>query len=181
MLFKVFKRQWAVPPAEVMRALARRPDFMPIVLERRCIDSYVSLRKAETVGRFKGVDTTDVPVTIDPAAYERWAEEARSWYRLVEDAFTEAGRPPLRLRYETDVDLPPARLSAHWAKLLQVTPTRFELDASLTVQRQDRAVSSSDKVVDYGELATELGKRGLLREAEGYFLPLQDSAAAANE
>jgi hypothetical protein len=169
LMFKVFMNQWAVPTGDVIAALARRPDFMPVILQRRCIDAYVSLRKAEAAGKFKAVDTTHAPVVLDPAAYERWAAGARDWYRLLDAAFASLGNTPLRLRYENDVDMPPAALSVHWGHLLGLAPGG-DIDADMTVQRQDRAGNLQAKIANFDEFTAGLIERGLMQEALGYFL-----------
>ena len=55
-------------------------------LQRRCIDVYVSYRKAEAAGQYKHVDTTDAPVRLDAAHYAHWAAQARAWYAGVTQA-----------------------------------------------------------------------------------------------
>jgi hypothetical protein len=168
LMFKVFNNQWVQPPGEVIAALARRPHFVPIVLKRRCIDVYVSFRKAEACGKYKHVDTTSAPVTLDPAAYERWAKAARTWFQLVDGALARAGSSPLRLRYEQDIDMPPAALSVHWADLLGLAPGH-DIDATLAVQRQDRATNLEAKIANHDDFKAALVERGLWQEALGWF------------
>jgi hypothetical protein len=169
LMFKVFMNQWTVPPENIIVSLARRSDFTPIILQRRCIDAYISLQKAEAAGRFKALDTTDAPVALDPAAYEHWANKARDWYRLLDTTFACIGKTPLRLRYEEDVDMPPGALSVHWGSLLGLAQAGA-IDADITVQRQDRTESRQAKIANYDEFTAALIERGLMQEALGYFL-----------
>lgn len=168
LMFKVFTNQWTVPAVEVIAALCRRTDFMPVILQRRSIDAYVSLQKALAAGKFKHVDTTDSPVALDPAAYERWANEAREWYRLVDATLAGLGKTPLRVYYERDIEMPPSALSARWAGLLGLPPAG-DIDPALAVRRQDRAEGLPAKIANYAEFSAALVERGLHEEASGYF------------
>jgi hypothetical protein len=169
LMFKVFRNQWTSAPAEVIATLVRRPEFVPVVLQRRCIDCYISLCKAEAAGRYKGVETTQAPVTLDPSDYERWAQESRAWYRFVDGALVGGGKVPLRVFYEQDIEMPPKALSDHWAGLLELAPA-IEIDSAQTVQRQDRASTLQAKIANYDEFVSALARRGLMQEALGYFL-----------
>jgi len=168
--FKVFVGHWAQPPEAVIPALARLPGFTPVVLQRRCLDVYVSYRKAEAAGTYKHVDTTAVPVTLDADAYEQWAATARSWYQAVSRSLDTAGVPVLRACYERDIDLPPPALSAHWAHRLGIAPGAGPLAAN-TLQRQDRSERPEDKVANFADFRAALQARGLWAETQGLFLP----------
>jgi hypothetical protein len=167
--FKVFLGQWTKPLDEVVAGLAREPGFTPIVLQRRCIDVYVSYRKAEAAGQYKHVDTTDAPVRLDAAAYAHWAAQARAWYAGVVQALARAGTPPRLLTYEHDVDMPPAALTAHWAGLLGVDAPPA-LDDSLALLRQDRSERLEDKIANADEFFAGLEQRGLREESLRWFL-----------
>ena len=167
--FKVFLGHWTRPVDEVVAGLAREPGFVPIVLQRRCIDVYVSYRKAEAAGQYKHVDTTAAPVRLDAAHYAHWASQARAWYAGVVQALARAGAAPRMLAYERDVDMPPAALAAHWATLLGVDAPST-LDASLALPRQDRSERIEDKIANADEFFAGLKARGLWEESQRGFL-----------
>lgn len=169
--FKVFLGHWTKPVAEVVAGLARDPGFMPIVLQRRCIDVYVSYRKAEAAGQYKHVDTTDAPVRLDAAHYAHWASQARAWYTGVTQALAHAGLEPRMPSYERDVDMPPAALAAHWATLLGVDAPPA-LDTSLALPRQDRSERIEDKIANADEFFAGLKARGLWEESQRGFLDI---------
>lgn len=165
---KVFVGQWQVPVAATVAALAARPGFVPIVLQRRPLDVYVSYRKAERAGEYKHVDTTDSPEALDAAAYARWAATARGWYREVDEALAQAGTQPIRVTYERDIDMAPDALVAHWSRLLGV-PGPDALDPEIVLARQDRSPDLAAKIANHDEFLSALDARGLRREAETGF------------
>jgi len=167
--FKVFLGQWTRPLDEVVAGLAREPGFVPVVLQRRCIDVYVSYRKAEAAGQYKHVDTTAAPARLDAAAYAHWASQARAWYAAVVQALARAGATPRFATYEADVDMPPAALAARWARLLGVTPPPA-VDESLALPRQDRSERLEDKIANPAEFFAGLRQRGLWDESQRWFL-----------
>jgi hypothetical protein len=167
--FKVFVGQWTRPLDEVVSGLAAEPGFVPVLLQRRSIDVYVSYRKAEAAGQYKHVDTTDQPVRLDAAAYARWAETARGWYRGVARALEQAGTPPLRASYERDIDMPADALSAHWSALLGL-PAPAAIDPALALPRQDRSERLEDKIANAAEFIAGLEQRGLWEESQRGFL-----------
>jgi hypothetical protein len=168
--FKVFLGQWTQPTEEIVASLARLEGFTPVLLQRRCLDVYVSYRKAETAGSYKHIDTTDAPEWLDPARYAHWADQARRWYGDVLASLGKAGQQPLRATYERDVDLPPEALSAHWAKLLNL-PAAPALDPATVLARQDRSAALEAKVANFAEFSAGLRERGLWDESQGYFIP----------
>ncbi len=173
--FKVFVGHWTQRPEDVIAGLARLPGFTPVVLQRRCIDVYVSYRKAEAAGSYKHVDTTDAPVRLDAGAYAHWAKNAREWYQGVARALERAGIAPLHMTYDRDVDKDPAALAAHWSTLLGVDAPP-QLDAAQALARQDRSDRLEQKVANHEEFVAGLQQRGLWEESQGYFLPAPSRA-----
>jgi hypothetical protein len=173
--FKVFLGQWTQRPEDVIAGMARLPGFTPVILQRRCIDVYVSYRKAEAAGSYKHVDTTDAPARLDAGAYAHWATNARRWYELVASELARAGATPLHLTYERDIDMDPAALTAHWSALLGVAAPP-ELDAGLALARQDRSGRLEQKIANHEEFFAALKQRGLWDESQGYFLPAPSHA-----
>jgi len=167
--FKVFLGQWTPPTEQVIARLAAVPGFLPVVLQRRPIDVYVSYRKAEAAGRYKQVDTTAAPVTLSADHYAHWAGQARAWYRQVTGALAAAGAAPLHATYEADVDQPPRALAAHWSRLLGV-PAPEALDESLALPRQDRSARLEDKIANADAFFAGLRERGLWDESQRGFL-----------
>jgi hypothetical protein len=167
--FKVFLGQWTRPTGEVIAGLARVEGFTPVLLQRRCLDAYVSYRKAESVGAYKHADTTDSPEQLDATGYAHWADIARRWYADVDASLSQAGRPPIRATYERDVNMPAAALAAHWARLLDL-PAPPTLDASLVLARQDRSPDLPSKIANYPEFCAGLKRVGLWDESQAYFL-----------
>jgi len=167
--FKVFLGQWTQPLEQVIAGLAADPGFTPVVLQRRPIDAYVSYRKAEAAGKYKQVDTTDAPVTLNAAAYAHWARQARDWYRQVTAALDAVGAAPVQATYEADVDKPLPALARHWSRLLGV-PAPDTLDEGLALPRQDRSASLEDKIANADEFFAGLRERGLWDESQRWFL-----------
>ncbi len=169
--FKVFVHQWQQPLEDVAAALAREPGFVPVILQRRCLDVYVSYRKAEAAGAYKHVDTTDHPVTLDAGQYAHWARPAREWYQRVDAALRTAGVEPVRARYEQDLDRPADDVAAHWSRLLGLAGPVPALDRASVLQRQDRSDDLAAKVANLAEFTAALRARGLWDEAQDVFLP----------
>jgi len=167
--FKVFLGHWTLPVKSAIEQLAKFDGFTPVLLQRRCLDTYVSYRKAEAAGIYKHVDTTDAPEDLDPARYAHWADVARRWYEEVLAALVAAGKPPLRVTYERDVDLPPDALSGHWGALLALKPPAT-FDPASALSRQDRSADLAAKIRNFAEFGEGLKRLGLWEEGQGYFV-----------
>jgi len=167
--FKVFLGQWTQPPEQVIAQFARLPGFTPVILQRRCVDVYVSFRKAEAAGKYKFVDTTAAPVELDARWYAHWADAARNWYRLVSGELSRAGTAPRFVTYERDIDMQASSLSAHWSRMLGIAAPP-SIDPSLALARQDRNERLEDKIANHEPFLAALEERGLRDEALGYFV-----------
>ena len=156
---KVFPGQWVDGPSGSIPALARLPGFMPIVLQRRMFDVYVSYCKVAQIGIYKNADTTDVPIKLWADAFSIWAAESRAWYVEVISLLQAAGMPPMHVTYERDIDMDPVTLSTYWSGLLGVSAGA--IDPSLALVRQDRTPSLAQKLETHEAFVAEAKRLGV--------------------
>ena len=167
LFFKVFRLQLLVH--EVRKAIIERPDTIIVVLRRRPIDTFISLRKALHQQQWYGQDTTGLKISIDADDFIGWWGRTNAWFHDVEAACWTANKPLHRLQYEDDVNVPAANVIARFHEILaqhgMSKLTVLPEGEPSEIRRQDRNSELHDRVANWSEFAQCLRDKGFLEKA----------------
>jgi Sulfotransferase family len=165
--FKVFRLQLSV--RQVRTALLRRPDTIVIVLRRRPIDTFISLRKALYLEHWRHTDTTKVRINIDAGDFIGWWGRTSAWFRKVEAACWAMNKPFHRMSYEDDLNVPAEKTLDRFREILAshgVTDLTIASDGTTgEFKRQDRNRDLGGRVANWPEFQQRLSDMGLLERA----------------
>jgi hypothetical protein len=165
--FKVFGHH--LTAEEVGNTIISRSDAIIAFVRRRPIDTYISLMKAATLGKWSQVNTTDLKVKIDATEFVNWWQQAVDWYHCLEAACWTHGKPLNHLDYARDIDVAPEHLTQRVITLLAkngvadlTTPDlrRFE-----GIQRQDCTEAVEQRVSNWLEFYDQLVAMGAKEKA----------------
>jgi LPS sulfotransferase NodH len=169
MSFKLFRNN--LPPEVVEQQIMTRPGLRALLIVRKQIDSYISWRKATTLGTWQGADTTGMPLTLDADRFQGWLIQQEQWYAHWKNWLERRFMPIPVLRYETDIDQPVERALKRFAMAAAQVGITLRPPVAATcvgLERQDKAKSLVDKVSNWAEFSREIFARGLERRTFGY-------------
>ena len=161
----IFPRQ--LPDALVFDLLSM-PDTTHVLLKRRQLDRYASLRKAVDLAQWKHTDTTDYRPTLDPEKFLCEAAAVSQWFAKTQCQTASSGTQRL-LTFEEDLATTPdaafaaIRLAVPW---LAVPKPTHRIASSF--QRQDKTENVFDRILNGTEFRRALLERGQLDAALGY-------------
>lgn len=169
--FKVFPGHLPVP--KISGQLMSIPRIRFLIVKRRIIDSYISLLKARQIGRWEHVDTTSLRVVIDPVHFVRYVDISRGWYERISAALTANPKPHKQLIYEEFATNGDDKLTAHLVHMLHDLGFREvagrNVQNTRPLERQDRAATYQDKVVNWAEFIDDPLVRSKDIDLFGYF------------
>lgn len=168
--FKIFREH--LPVEAVRESFLTRNDVVFLIVRRQIIDSYISLRKAQTVASFTTNDTTDVRVRLHPATFAKYVRTNQQWYEAISTELISSARPSARLNYEDFAHLPPGDIAGQLVTVLEgLCGTRFSLRSNTGSQfrKQDRAESYEQKVSNWNQFLDHPAVRDLDLDIFGYF------------
>jgi hypothetical protein len=170
MSFKIFRHNLPIEPIE--REIMPRPGMRVMMVLRKQIDSYVSWRKAVELGKWQGIDTTGMRITLDADRFTEWLDLQERWYDHWRNYLSKRFLPCPVLRYELDIDnQPPDRMLRRFAAAAGQVGVFLRAPTSIAhpgLERQDKGKSLADKVTNWTEFSREIFARGLERRAFGY-------------
>ncbi|WGL16393.1 hypothetical protein PVT68_16710 [Microbulbifer bruguierae] len=167
---------------EGLEALATIPGFTPVILQRRCVDSFISFRKAKITKSYVQNRTTGVKPALNVDQYMRWRQPRLDWYSLVYSVMSKKGLKVHQVTYEDDIDIGNEACAIHWRDLLKSwvgaaeheselnTDAGFDatlVDEQSLIGRQDDS-ATEDKIANWDEFYEALKNAGLAREAMSY-------------
>lgn len=133
-----------------------------LVLRRRPIESYISDRKAEIVGCYHRVDTTEVKPALSAEHFAPWAEDVRDWYAWAARELAASGAPWVDLDYETQFrvagDDEAFGVLADALERLGLPRPKITYDHT-GLPRQDREPDYKSRVANWAEFAAALRER----------------------
>lgn len=160
-----------LPLEEAISVVADRPGVRLVLVMRRQIDAYLSWCKAIELGRWQGVDTSELKLRVSIDDFIFFMEAQERWFAHWQTWLARRYLPVPILRYETDIDQPPEwalkRLAAASAQVgitLRVPATLH----STGLVKQDRVKAAADKIGNWPQFSRELTLRGLEKRAFGY-------------
>jgi len=160
-----------LPLDAAISAVADRPGVRLILVMRRQIDAYLSWCKAIELGQWQGVDTSGLKLEASIDDFIFFMEAQERWFAHWQAWLNRRYLPIPILRYETDIDQPPAwALKRLGAAAAQVGVT-LRVPATLTstgLVKQDRVKAAADKLSNWPQFSRELTLRGLEKRAFGY-------------
>lgn len=169
MLFRLWHDM--LPLDEAISSVANGRGVRLVLVMRRQIDAYISWCKAIELGQWQGVDTTEMRLRASIDDFIAFMEAQETWFAHWQTWLARRHLPAPVLRYETDIDQPPAwalkRLGAAAAQVgitLRVPPAL----AFTGLVKQDRVKAAADKLSNWPQFSRELTIRGLERRAFGY-------------
>ncbi len=167
--FKIFNNN--LPLELIERQIMPRHGLRVILIVRKQIDSYISWRKATTLGIWQGADTTGLPLTLDADRFQGWLIQQEQWYAHWKSWLERRFMPVPVLHYETDIDQPVERVLKRFAVAAAQVGITLRAPAAIAypgLERQDKARSLADKVSNWAEFSREIFARGLERRTFGY-------------
>jgi hypothetical protein len=169
--FKIFPDQ--LPVRIIRTRFIALAEMRFLAVKRRIIDAYISLSKARLLQRWGGVDTTEISVTLDAAAFVRYVEHHRRWYDTLSAELANSGKSCPELRYEEFAAVGAEDFVQTLATMLHglggrgLTPMA-ETPRNLPL-KQDRSSNYEDKVTNWAEFLGHPLVRGLNIDIFGYF------------
>lgn len=152
-----------------------KPDTKFLILERRPIDCFISLRKAMVRDEWVGRDTTGLKIELDAQEFLAWHAIRRTWFDGMAARLEAAGRPYGRLDYDRDIAQGSHHMLDRLIEELRVAgfETRrkrgyltklalrrhasailgWEPHPDLGAVKQDRAANAADKVGNWDDFA----------------------------
>lgn len=155
----------------IARELMPRQGLRAIVVMRKQIDAYVSLRKGTQLGKWQDVDTTGMIINIDAAPMVHWLDEQERWYDMWRNDLNRRFMPCPIVRYELDIDQPPERVIRRFAAAAAQIGVTVRTPATIEnkgLMKQDRAPKVADKVTNWAEFSKDIFALGIERRAFGY-------------
>jgi LPS sulfotransferase NodH len=162
MVYKVIHHQLDRPRLEAILT-QRRPDVL--VLVRRRLDVWISIRKAVAVGKWHHRDTKDVEVAVDVDQFVAWMRVRDDWYAYVTQFTRQLGLAVRVLDYDRDIDRPLGELQHSARELLEGLGVRLRGGDGANVpirERQDARTDPFAKITNGEALRATLIERGLL-------------------
>lgn len=144
----------------------RRPEI--VVLVRRRLDVWISIAKAQAIGKWHHRDTREVDVEIDIDEFIAWTEETDDWYRHVIALTGQLGLAVRVLDYDRDVARPPAEIRRSATQMLKEQGIRLPRSGGTDLRvraRQDASTDPFSKVSNGTALRDRLLTRNLLDHA----------------
>lgn len=142
-----------------LESLFRADDIGFAILSRRPIDCFISKVKAQSIGRFRGVDTADMKPALEVEEFLKWASGMRLWYDANRNELRARARPFAELTFERHIDGLTARESLERMRPLleAIGLSQFDLlEENETHIRQDREPDYRKRVANWEEFAQAL-------------------------
>ncbi|MEM8540460.1 MAG: hypothetical protein AAGF25_05840 [Pseudomonadota bacterium] len=146
-----------------------------IFVNRRAIDCFVSLEKADVSGQWWGADTTHIRPILSLKKFAGYYLENQNWLSPLPRLVRANGLPLTSLSYEKDIDCEDSEFLSNLRTALGMPNLSNSLSATSTITRQDQSASLSDKVENWEEFKRDLKSNGL------YDLAMQPFPLELNE
>lgn len=172
MVYKVIGHQLERPKLAAILE-QRRPKI--VILARRRLDVWISISKAQAIGKWHNRDTKDVDVAIDIDQFMEWSQASDDWYRYAVELTVGFGLEAKILDYDRDVDRPLPELRHTTIGLLAELGIQLPRRGGTSLrirERQDARTDPFSKISNGPDLRTQLITRNLLDYAMSP--PLQD-------
>ncbi len=165
--FKVFANQLSY--LALRRSILGNQSCAKVLFRRDILSSFVSREKARARDEWEFADTSDLRVSLDAAAFKRFADRAAQWYSEAELFLERSGQPYGVLSYEDLMGLDTARsrlervLEVAAIAGARVTPLDgLDIDDPVVGrERQDRSANLEDKIDNLEEFSAGLRRLGL--------------------
>ena len=168
----VFKLWPDMLPVELLEhSILDRPGVRLVFVVRRQIDAYLSWCKAIELQQWRGIDTSGLRLTLDIDDFTAWMDMQQRWFDHWRSWLERRYLPSPILRYETDIDQPPASVLKRFAAAAAQVGVTLRVPAVLTttgLERQDRIRVAADKASNWSEFSKALVQRGLEKRAFGH-------------
>lgn len=157
--FKVFPRH--LDFAMLNDVIIASDNITKIIVDRRPIDSYISMIKANELQEWTFVDTTAIRPTINAQQFCHWYERNQRWYEKIAEKLKIDGQAILALHYEEFTcgsNAENYRFIANRLADFGIALTQAAIPVSSRHTKQDKSVSVHDKVANYEEFIRDLGE-----------------------
>lgn len=140
-----------------------------LFLTRSRLETYISLQKALSFGKWKNIETSDLRPAIDVDAFLSWAKHQTGWYTMLYAHVRSNDVPFEIVDYETQINVPQAELLRTCQGLLK----RFGIDADYpedeahkaVVTKQDKTKDPFDRIANGPQTRDQLVAKGQLEYA----------------
>jgi len=147
------------PAENTLAALMRSAPTSVLMLKRRPIDSFISLQKAVSLGKWGNVDTSALTVTLSVKHYLSYLQKLSRFYAQVERAAQQALVPTRQLTYEDHINIPDTVLLKYLAtslRMLDVNAGRIGASDRTLREKQDTVTNYANKVANWEAFLEEL-------------------------
>ncbi len=159
-VFKLFPGHVRRPIFE--RQLLQRNDIGFAILRRRPIECFISNLKANQVGIYKNVDTTQLRPIIMAGEFLDWAARMRAWFDWVNASLETRRQPFARIGYDEHLCRTPTRdaLLSVRELLRPIGIPEFAIPSEITEEtRQDLEPDYRERVENWKDFEAELLSR----------------------
>lgn len=154
---------------EQILGLAARPQVYPVLLKRRWIDTYISMKKASAIQSYRNEDTTSLQITLDAESFVGTSLKLKTWFDTLETALP--ANTPI-LSYEALYRHGPQSLRQSISHILAHYGIGAELQLADSLPRQDRAERWQDKISNPQDIEPLVTHHGaLFAEPQQRFCP----------
>ena len=168
--FKLFPNQ--LKDEDVIKLLNKK-NIQFVFILRRCIDSYISLRKAQAKQVWHSESTTGELIDVTYTDFERWYSEMSKWYTSCEEQLISNSRNFSYILYEKDIDCSQLDLLNSfrlYTRPLGISLNRVDKAQRKGLQKQDKANKIAEKISNWDSFKAELHENNRFFDALNYFL-----------
>lgn len=130
-----------------------------LFLTRRRIASFVSERKALKLNKWESADTTGMKVSIDPAAFLKWAYRQDVWYHTMEEMCFRQNVRYVVVPYEKYVNTTLDEVALYLRHVCRGLGVNLDLDSNevrTKLRKQDNQARIEDSVSNWDEFYTHI-------------------------
>lgn len=169
-VFKIFPKQL---PDDKFDKMIADSDINFSFIVRKCMDSYISYKKASEKNVWHSETTTDMLITAEYEDFKNWYDENKSWYTECEKKLIQGSKAYSFIAYERDIDCPHKKLLTSFR--LNMRAIGIDIGEVYKIDmkgftKQDRKEKIGDKISNWKEFKAILQDKGMFFKALDYFL-----------
>lgn len=164
MFYKIFLASWQINVGQLERVFFRNKSICFIFMTRNILNTFISLRKAQKLGKWNMCDTSDVKINFDANEFMKFYALYTSLYRVINNLSQKYNKKILIVPYEEFIkyDTDKERLLYISDKLNKEFGIKLNIPYEIKTSyfKQDRA-KVEDSVSNYKFMKTFLEARDL--------------------
>ena len=166
LIFKIFPNH--INKNQIEKMIMDQPSSKAIIVNRRPVDSFISLVKSIHSGKYLNIDTSNIIVKLDSSYFMEWWVKNYNWYRSVESILTKLGVPYTYFNYENDIYCSNQELGRNITEAFLRIGKTIEFKNDLENQglrKQDLEPKYENKVSNWKQFVSELKRFNFIENA----------------